>query len=745
MKNICRSLVLPLGMALLLVHASVFAGAPVLNTFVPEMAQKALPDGAPETAQKALPKSSGIFSREARVHANPAFLVPRDGQSTTSADIQLFDGMTVTVVSQEIKQISPGLWHWMGSVRGYPGSVVDFGITETTIFGGIALGRRDLPNSGEFSIDVGRDGYGYLRERKPRPLHSSQNSTNAAAMPRFSVATMTNVAKDYPACAPAAGPDSIIDIAVLYTPEAQIATTNIESQIAVAVDQINNALLTSRVMPLVTTDGGLTCQPLQLQVRLARTEIANFSEGTGVTRYQALDWLSGVALSANFPYPQNMQSPWLRYNYAADVVALVTSRLSDLGGTACGRTTETDAPDSAKAFTVISLECLSPPEYVFAHEFAHLLGARHDPAEAVREGDLGGASYAHGYIDEDHSFSTLMAYPQCAWPYSCPRRLVYSNPDVLIEYDPLGYPGLTASIGTSTQYPGTSLTSNNAEIMRENSSGVANYKTASSSCTYSDNQFLSQSTTIDGLGGSATVNVSIKKLCAGVLADVSPPPTSLDDWLGVLWATYGDASQSITFSASPNWGAYGTSRSGSIAAGRTLITASQPTGCTFSLTESSITFNADGGGGTAVAVVPNAACPLTPVSGANWLVVDSEMPAGLARMLYYHVMPNTGPPRIANLLLGGQTFIVSQTDGCSGALTAKSRVLSTKKGKNSAQAKASADDICAAPPAATLVPTSLNFGVQGVTSASEPLSATLTNTGVTRWCFRPSRSTTHRS
>lgn len=105
----------------------------------------------------------------------------------------------------------------------------------------------------------------------------------------------------------------------------------------------------------------------------------------------------------------------LRDTYEADVVILL---VNDRSLTANGAV----LADESTAFAVIFWETIGAPDYALAHEFGHLLGARHSP-----ESDplLEPFPYGHGYRND--SMKTIMSTGRLeVVPY-------FSSPDLTLD------------------------------------------------------------------------------------------------------------------------------------------------------------------------------------------------------------------------------------------------------------------------------------------------------------------------
>ncbi len=101
----------------------------------------------------------------------------------------------------------------------------------------------------------------------------------------------------------------------------------------------------------------------------------------------------------------------MREYYGADIVAIMVSNREF-----CGLAERLGANTDSAFFTVLNY-CTN---FTFPHEFAHLLGARHNPEED------GGGTFNHGYLDKVNGFRTIMSYD--GDPACCARINYFSTP-----------------------------------------------------------------------------------------------------------------------------------------------------------------------------------------------------------------------------------------------------------------------------------------------------------------------------
>lgn len=159
----------------------------------------------------------------------------------------------------------------------------------------------------------------------------------------------------------------------------------------------------------------------------------------------------------------------LRAQYQADLVIMLTSRdYPGIAGAAqgpggCG------SPAKACAYSIVEIQSIADPRWTFAHEFAHLLGARHNRPDNCSAANVCGDDDAdvcsHGWVfndqDDDEQRTILARMLENEQNAGAVRILHYSNPDVDFNGAPTG----TAD-------------NNNARIIRNAACYVATFNSA---------------------------------------------------------------------------------------------------------------------------------------------------------------------------------------------------------------------------------------------------------------------------
>ncbi len=179
---------------------------------------------------------------------------------------------------------------------------------------------------------------------------------------------------------------------------------------------------------------------------------------------------------------------------------------------------------------------------------------------------------------------------------------------------------------------------------------VANHSftiTQASGCQY---RLDPPATTFPAAGGGAAIAMNVASGCSWTAASGA-------DWLAITGGQAGIGPGAISINLSPN---AGPQRSSEITAAGQRFTATQASGCTYSLQPQSWNFPAAGANDW-VAVQTTPICPWTAVSQVDWLTVTVGAAGGTGYALVsYVIAPNPGPPRSGTLIIGGQIFTAIQ-------------------------------------------------------------------------------------
>jgi all-beta uncharacterized protein/BACON domain-containing protein len=176
--------------------------------------------------------------------------------------------------------------------------------------------------------------------------------------------------------------------------------------------------------------------------------------------------------------------------------------------------------------------------------------------------------------------------------------------------------------------------------------------------------------TFPAAGGQGAVTISTNSVCTWNTSDVPAWFTGMPP--------SGTGTQVIAFTVEPN---QGPDRSAAIIIGGQSFAVNQTSGCSYSLAPGS--HNATvGGGASSFAVNTAAGCGWTSSGVPAWITGVPASGSG-AQTINFNVAANTGVARSTNILIGGQTFAVSQPSGCTISLTPTSHNPSTSGGASS--------------------------------------------------------------
>ncbi len=196
--------------------------------------------------------------------------------------------------------------------------------------------------------------------------------------------------------------DAVIDVMVVYSPAARIASGSTDGMKAKIQSAIANA-------NIAFTNSGI-----HAQLNLVYTyEIPNYVEtGNSTTDLYRLT-------NEGDTFMDEVQA--LRNTYHADLVSFIGSNI----GNVCG--TGWIGPNPSYAFSVVARSCLS--SYSLAHEIGHNIGVTHDRAHADSSPAY---PYGYGYRNPSATWRDIMSYSPGV------RLNYFSNPNVIYSGEPMG-------------------------------------------------------------------------------------------------------------------------------------------------------------------------------------------------------------------------------------------------------------------------------------------------------------------
>jgi hypothetical protein len=136
--------------------------------------------------------------------------------------------------------------------------------------------------------------------------------------------------------------------------------------------------------------------------------------------------------------------------------------------------------------------------------------------------------------------------------------------------------------------------------------------------------------------------------------------TSAAPWFTIASGSSGSASGQVQYAVAANTGP---AREGSLSiAGRT-VPITQASGCTATLSPSSVSVGAAPAAG-AIQVATTEGCPWTAATAASWITIAAGSAGSGAGQVQYSVATNAGPAREGSLSIAGRTVPLTQASGC---------------------------------------------------------------------------------
>ncbi len=170
-------------------------------------------------------------------------------------------------------------------------------------------------------------------------------------------------------------------------------------------------------------------------------------------------------------------------------------------------------------------------------------------------------------------------------------------------------------------------------------------------CSYS---ILPTSQNFAAAGGSNVVGVTASAGCAWTA-------TSNAAWLTLTSGSSGSGNGTVNYTVAAN---AGPQRSGTLTVAGQTFTVNQDSGCSFTINPTNQNFAASGGSGNVAVTASNAACSWIATSNAAWLTITAGASGSGNGTVSFTVAASTSPQRSGTLTIAGQTFTVTQDNGC---------------------------------------------------------------------------------
>jgi len=227
-----------------------------------------------------------------------------------------------------------------------------------------------------------------------------------------------------------------IEVLVLYTDRADNALGNIAATASQSISSVSSAY----------SNSGITSS--ELTVSLAGVARLNFTE-------------SGNIFTDVTKLATNTQANNLRERFWADAVILFTdgNYTSRRGGDIYGVVNQIDA-NASSAYAIVEAYAATS-RLTFAHELAHLQGARHQRCNRLRISgcdDVSGNAHGYSWVTANGQYELTIMH-QTARPSYVNRIPYFSNPDVTYNGNPTG-----------------KSTNNVAQKLRDTASRIANFR-----------------------------------------------------------------------------------------------------------------------------------------------------------------------------------------------------------------------------------------------------------------------------
>jgi hypothetical protein len=367
---------------------------------------------------------------EPAAHARPALV------------LNLFEDAVFTAVLDRV-DVAAGGFTWVGHIAGVELSNVTLATVD-----GVMAGSVVTP-AAAYSI----------RYRRPG-LHEIRQVDQSQFPPELDpIRVSPGGQEDVPAFGEpgVSGDDgSTIDVMVLYTPAAASAaggTSAMTTLINLGVSETNTSYSNSGIVQ---------------RLRLVHAEQVPYTEDlAGGLNRDLVNLRNGYGALAGVGA--------LRDTYGADIVTLLANNTGSAGTCGIGYLmTSASTTFAPYAFNVVQQTCVSP-NFSFAHELGHNMGAMHD---WFMDNGVQPYTYAHGYVSATDRWRTVMAYNDVckAQGFNCTRLLYWSNPDVSYGGIPMGIAGGTNSSCPSGDVSNVSCDADDHRALNNTAPTVANFR-----------------------------------------------------------------------------------------------------------------------------------------------------------------------------------------------------------------------------------------------------------------------------
>ena len=313
--------------------------------------------------------------------------------AATSFTIALASGESYTAILGEVERRGLRDVTWRGSLKAFPSYRVVLTQKDDQLLGRISTPTAIYivePTGAQHHVLRELNTRAFPPDGEPLPIGSATDGSSRKAQPLLR------------------GGDNVIDVMVLYSPQARAGAggqNQIELIAQAAVDNTNTAFI----------DSDMTAR-FNL-VHTAETERDEVGEGFS----EDLNWVRNSSAVND-----------LRNEMRADMVGLIVN-----SGDFCGRGVVMRSPSvnfEGSAFQVTRRSC-AVGNLTYAHEHGHNMGFEHDPENGTNPGNAS-FPWSFGHFNSG-SYRTVMSYSsECNG--GCSRVAHFSNPDVNHAGQPTG-------------------------------------------------------------------------------------------------------------------------------------------------------------------------------------------------------------------------------------------------------------------------------------------------------------------
>lgn len=415
-----------------------------------QMARDARPPTFPATVKRSrtMQLDTGYLARNVMPDA-PMAAGTKAAAKPLAVALPAFADLSLPLLGKSVERVANGRTVWTGHVAGSPGSSAVFVIDGDSVTGQVNNGTqmleiRTLAGSLHTISEIDPDAFPthhHVVEELKAPTGTPPIGTEKPA-PMFAPGGPDGHQHLPPplARAVASGANVTLNVFVAYTSAAAAASSNIVSEIQLAISNTNTAFTASGV---------------NAQLSLVGTSQVTYTEGTYTSSSDIL-----TKFTTNSDGVMDTIHT-LRTANNADLAALIVENLYD----ACGIAWVYNG-NPAYGFQVTQRSCMNSG-YTYAHETGHNIGAYHD---RYVQPEATSNVYAYGYVDTFNRFRTIMSYSdKCsASGISCPTIGYFSNPSV-------SYNGFPTGVDRST-----SNSADNARRFNQTVSSVAKFRSGTS-------------------------------------------------------------------------------------------------------------------------------------------------------------------------------------------------------------------------------------------------------------------------